>query len=357
MRSGPLESKGDMEELLLSLLVPVYNRPDEVKELLASLVGQAPFCYELILVEDGSTMPCQEVVAKYEGAFPIQYITIPNGGPSNARNVGSTYAHGRYLVILDSDVELPSGYIRHVTEAIQRYEAEGTPLDAFGGPDAADEHFTNVQKAINYSMTSFLTTGGIRGGKRRISHYFPRSFNMGCRRLLYKEMGGFDAQMRFGEDLDFSMRLYERGAHIVLLEEAQVYHKRRVDFHKFFRQVFNSGIARIHLSRRHPGSLKLIHLLPSIATVGIVVLLTLGIILLPFLGWLALMAWLPVVLLALLFVVDAWSKTHSFYIALLSIRASFTQVIGYGTGLLVASWRCLVLHQPEFSAFKQNFYK
>lgn len=346
-----------MEDFLLSIVVPVYNRPDEIEELLASLVGQKPFCYEVIIVEDGSAIPCKEVVERYEGAFPVQYIAIPNGGPSNARNVGSSQAQGRYLVILDSDVVLPPDYIKNVVAAINYYDDIGKPLDAFGGPDAAHEHFSNVQKAINYSMTSFLTTGGIRGGKRRVSHYFPRSFNLGCRRALYQEVHGFDTGMRFGEDLDFSMRLHECGAHVRLLEDAKVYHKRRVDFRKFFRQVFNSGIARIHLSKRHPNSLRLIHLLPSIATLGIVALFLLGLILLPLLGAWATLAWLPIVLLALLFFVDALLKTHSFTIALLAIRASFTQVIGYGSGLLIAAWRCVVLRRPEFSAFNQTFYK
>lgn len=190
-------------------------------------------------------------VDRYKEHLSIQYHSIPNGGPSKARNAGSMWAEGEYIIILDSDVILPPQYIASIEQALQCYQEQGKPLDAFGGPDAAHTDFTTIQKAINYSMTSFLTTGGIRGGKKRISHYYPRSFNLGCRTALYKEMGGFDTSMRYGEDLDFSMRLHERGAHVRLIPEAFVYHKRRSTFAQFYRQVFKFGGARVALSRRH----------------------------------------------------------------------------------------------------------
>lgn len=345
-----------MQQLLLSIVVPVYNRPDEIEELLASLVGQQPFCFEVIIVEDGSTRSSRRVVAAYEGAFPLHYIETLNGGPSRARNIGATKASGKYLVVLDSDVVLPPHYIATLYRYIVDAENSGKPIDAFGGPDAAHSNFSPIQKAINYSMTSFLTTGGIRGGKRRICHYYPRSFNLGCRRLLYQSLGGFDEGMRFGEDVDFSMRLHGQGAHVIFLEEAYVYHKRRVDFRKFFRQVFNSGIARVHLSARHSGSLRLIHILPAIATVGVLLLWLLGLIFIPFWGWSALSFWLPIGLLGVLFLVDAWHKTGSFSIATKAVVASFTQVVGYGLGYLTAFWRCKILRRPEFHAFSKNFY-
>lgn len=319
------------EELRFSIVVPVYNRPDEIADLLQSLLYQGTSSFEVIVVEDGSTRPCLDVVRQYEEQLSIHYRVVPNGGPSKARNIGSAIAVGTYLLILDSDVVLPPDYLGAIERALTKAEANGKCIDAFGGPDAASDDFTPIQKAINYSMTSFLTTGGIRGGKKRVSHYFPRSFNLGCRRSLYAEMGGFDTSMRYGEDVDFSMRLHERGAHVVLLREAFVYHKRRVDFRKFFRQVHQFGGARIALTSRHPGSLRLIHLLPSIATVGLLVFF-IG-------GFFCLWSWLPIFLLALLFFVDALRITHSLRIALLAIVASFIQVCGYGSGLIRAALR------------------
>lgn len=311
-----------------SIIVPVYNRPEEVDELLQSLAQQTFTAFEVIIVEDGSQRPCRSVVQNYEETLSIQYLFIPNGGPSRARNEGSTKALGEYLIILDSDVILPQQYLASIEQTLQKCQEEGNTIDAFGGPDAAHKTFTTVQKAINYSMTSFLTTGGIRGGKKRISHYYPRSFNLGCRRSLYQEMKGFDTSMRYGEDLDFSMRLHKRGAHVRLIQEAFVYHKRRTSFGQFFRQVFRFGGARVALSRRYPHSLRPIHLLPSIATI-VLFTLFLG-------GFFSLYLWMPIGILALIFFVDALLRTQNFRVALYAVVASFTQIIGYGSGLLQA---------------------
>ena len=311
-----------------SIIVPVYNRPEEVAELLQSLVEQTLQTFEVIIVEDGSSHPCHAEVDRYKEHLSIQYHSIPNGGPSKARNAGSMWAEGEYIIILDSDVILPPQYIASIEQALQCYQEQGKPLDAFGGPDAAHTDFTTIQKAINYSMTSFLTTGGIRGGKKRISHYYPRSFNLGCRTALYKEMGGFDTSMRYGEDLDFSMRLHERGAHVRLIPEAFVYHKRRSTFAQFFRQVFKFGGARVALSRRHLGSLRPIHLLPSVGTIGLS-LLFLG-------GVISLWSWLPIGGLTLLFFLDALQQTRSLKVAGCAVIASFIQIFGYGLGLITA---------------------
>ena len=226
-----------------SLIVPVYNRPDEVDELLESLCGQTVKAFEVIIVEDGSQRDCRAVVEKYADRLDIKYFAKPNSGPGQSRNYGAERAQGEYLIVLDSDVVLPRAYIKEVSRAL-----EETHADAFGGPDRAHDSFTPVQKAISYSMTSFFTTGGIRGGKKKLDKFFPRSFNMGIRREVYQQLGGF-SKMRFGEDIDFSYRIVEAGYNPQLFPEAWVWHKRRTDFRKFFRQVYNSGIARINLEK------------------------------------------------------------------------------------------------------------
>lgn len=325
-----------------SFIIPVYNRPDEVRELLESLTQQGIFDYEVIIVEDGSQISSEPVVEAFRSQLPaLSYIAVPNGGPSKARNRGAREASGEYLLILDSDVVLPPGYLTAVDEYLERY-----PVDAFGGPDAASDDFTPVQKAINYAMTSPLTTGGIRGGSADgMEKFKPRSFNLGCRRSVYLQLGGFDEGMRFGEDIDFSLRLLERGYSTALIFKAFVYHKRRVDFKKFFKQVHNSGIARIHLETRHPGSTKLVHLLPALFTIASVIALFLQI------GRVGLL------LLAVVFSVDAYHRAgRSLPVALLAPIACFIQLWGYGSGFLRAWWGKYVVRRREFIAFKDNFY-
>lgn len=326
-----------------SVIIPVYNRPDEVDELLQSLLPQTFRDYEVIVVEDGSSVPCEEVVKKYADVLPVRYFTKPNSGPGQTRNFGAERAQGDYLLILDSDVLLPPDYL----STLSRHLAD-SPVDAFGGPDRAHESFTDMQKAINYGMTSFFTTGGIRGGKKKLDKFFPRSFNMGIRREVYQALGGFRA-MRFGEDVDFSYRIVESGYTTALIPEAFVYHKRRTDLKKFFRQVHNSGIARVNLSILHPGTLKLVHLLPAAFTVGVAVLLVLGV----FRPW----AWMLLAAYSLLIFLDSWRLNGSFEIGVMSVAAAFVQLIGYGSGFIGAAWRRWVLKKENKDAFMANFYK
>ena len=249
-----------------SIIVPVYNRPDEVDELLESLTRQKETDFEVIIVEDGSTIPCRDVYSKYNGKLDIHYYNKENSGPGQSRNYGAERANGDYLLILDSDVVVPEGYLSAITA-----ELKDQPADAFGGPDRAHSSFTPTQKAISYSMTSFFTTGGIRGGKKKLDKFYPRSFNMGIRREVYNKLGGF-SKMRFGEDIDFSIRIFKAGYKCRLFPGAWVYHKRRTDFRKFWRQVYNSGIARINLYKKYPESLKIAHLLPMVFTIGAIAL-------------------------------------------------------------------------------------
>ncbi len=333
-----------------SFIIPVYNRPDEVDELLDSLTRQTLNDFEVIVVEDGSAVTCRDVCEKYAQQLDIHYYMKPNSGPGQSRNYGVERAQGEYMLILDSDVVVPEGYLAAVEDELKRKKA-----DAFGGPDCAHPSFTDTQKAISYSMTSFFTTGGIRGGKKKLDKFYPRSFNMGVRRDVYEKLGGF-SKMRFGEDIDFSIRIFKAGCHCRLMPEAWVWHKRRTDFRKFFRQVYNSGIARINLYKKYPESLKLVHLLPMVFTVGVLAMLVLSLALLvaaPKYAWLPLT---PLALYCVLICVDSARENHSLKIGILSIASAYIQLMGYGFGFIESWWKRCVRGKSEFSAFEKNFY-
>lgn len=343
-----------------SIIVPVYNRPDEVDELLGSLADQTEKDFEVIIVEDGSSVTCEKVCNGYKATLDIHYFMKENSGPGQSRNYGVARAKGEYVIILDSDVVLPPGYIESVSD-----ELEKAPADAFGGPDKAHSSFTDIQKAISYSMTSFFTTGGIRGSKKKkLDKFYPRSFNMGVRRDVYNKLGGF-SKMRFGEDIDFSIRIFKAGCKCRLFPESWVWHKRRTDFRKFFRQVYNSGIARINLYKKYPESLKLVHLLPMVFTVGVlslVIISAVGRVLMHYDDidrwyWLCAGPWLPILAYCLLIFVDSSKQNRSLKIGLESIAASFVQLMGYGFGFIEAWWKRCVLGKDEFSAFEKTFYK
>ncbi|TXJ62828.1 glycosyltransferase [Prevotella brunnea] len=335
-----------------SIIVPVFNRPDEVDELLESLVNQEEKDFEVIIVEDGSQIPCEDVCRKYADQLTLRYFMKPNSGPGQSRNYGAERAEGEYLLILDSDVVLPNGYLKAVSDELDRESA-----DAFGGPDRAHNSFTDTQKAISYSMTSFFTTGGIRGGKKKLDKFYPRSFNMGIRRDVYMELGGF-SKMRFGEDIDFSIRIFKAGKRCRLFPEAWVWHKRRTDFRKFWRQVYNSGIARVNLYKKYPESLKLVHLLPMVFTLGVALLLVISLVGLVLANW-----WLAATPLLLLFayyylnVCYSWYYFHNFKANILSGIAAYVQLTGYGCGFIEAWWKRCVRKQDEFTAYEKNFYK
>ena len=364
-----------------SIIVPVFNRPDEVDELLESLCHQEVKDFEVIIVEDGSKKPCKDVCDKYAGILDLHYYYKDNSGPGQSRNYGAERAKGEWLIVLDSDVVLPKDYLKAVDTAIlpspvTRHPSPNSSFAAFGGPDASHPSFTPVQKAISYSMTSFFTTGGIRGGKgKKLDKFFPRSYNMGIRREVYQELGGF-TKMRFGEDIDFSYRIVEAGYQTALIPEAWVWHKRRTDFRKFFRQVYNSGIARINLEKRHPGTLKLVHLLPTVFTLGVITLLLAALITicLPLFSFhfplscvpsVASDLWSsatflflsPIILYIGVIFIDSSLKNKSMWVGLLSIPAAFVQLMGYGFGFIESWWKRCIMKQDEFTAFEKNFYK
>ncbi len=304
-----------------SVIVPVYNRIDEVSDLMRSLDAQTCKDFEAVIVEDGSTDPCGDVVRSYPGVRS-KYFYKENEGRSIARNYGMERAEGDWFIFFDSDCVIPPDYF----EILSR-ELDAHPVDCFGGPDAAHESFSTTQKAISYAMTSLLTTGGIRGGKVSMERFVPRTFNMGFSRRVYDKVGGF--REMFSEDIDMSTRIRQAGFSIGLIRPAYVYHKRRVDFGKFFRQVHVFGMSRITLKLLYPGSMKLVHTLPALAVVIGVLLVLLGIFVSPW--WL-----LPIgVYLAAIFV-HALVSTRSVVIAAKAVPASVIQIVGYGTGFIKA---------------------
>ena len=244
-----------------SVIIPVYNRIDEVRDLLDSLKLQSCKNFEVVIVEDGSSAPCKDIVKQYSTQINVSYYYKDNEGRSIARNYGLERASGDYFIFFDSDCVIPPNYFKILSEALDK-----NPLDCFGGPDAAHESFSSTQKAINYSMTSFLTTGGIRGGKVQLEKFVPRTFNMGYSRKVYEKVGGF--REMFSEDIDMSTRIRQSGFSIGLIREAYVYHKRRVNMRLFTRQVYVFGMSRITLKLLYPDSLKLVHTLPAVFVIG-----------------------------------------------------------------------------------------
>ena len=313
-----------------SVIVPVYNRPAEVEDLCASLAGQTCRDFELVIVEDGSTVPCRDIVERYIAAgLDAKYFFKENEGRSIARNYGLERAVGDYFIFFDSDCVIPPAYFEILTR-----ELDAHPCDCFGGPDAAHSSFTDTQKAINYAMTSFLTTGGIRGGKIQLEKFVPRTFNMGYSRAVYDKVGGF--REMFSEDIDMSTRIRRAGFSIGLIRPACVWHKRRVDFRKFFSQVYVFGMSRITLKLLYPGSLKLVHTLPAVFVVGCAALILLGIFVSP---WFL----LPIGVYFAAIFFGALASARSLKVALLAVPASAIQLTGYGCGFLKAWFTKIVL--------------
>lgn len=314
-----------------SLIVPVYNRPDEIADLLGSLDHQTDRGFELVLVEDGSTVPCREIVDRYAAHFDIQYFAKGNEGRSIARNYGMDHAKGDYFVFVDSDCILHPDYFESLRKKLTTDYA-----DCFGGPDSAHESFTDTQKAINFAMTAFLTTGGIRGGKVQMEKFVPRTFNMGFSREVWEKVGGF--REMFSEDIDMSTRIRQAGYSPQLFREVIVFHKRRGNLHKFWRQVHIFGMSRITLQLLYPGSMKLVHWMPAMFTIGSMLLLILGILLSPL--WL-----IPLGIYLLALWISAIISTKSLKIGSMAVAASLVQLLGYGTGFIRAYvWKILLRH-------------
>lgn len=309
-----------------SIIIPVYNRPDEVEELFESLVNQTFRGFEVVVVEDGSSKRCDHVVDKFRNRLSVQYFFKPNSGPGPSRNLGYKHARGEFFVAFDSDCILPPTYFSAVEQnlAIEK-------LDAWGGPDQAHEAFTLVQRAMGYTMSSVLTTGGIRGGKKHVGWFQPRSFNMGISREVFEKTGGFQFD-RYAEDIEFSIRMKNAGFKVGLISEAFVYHKRRATFKEFYKQVSNFGKGRALVGKRYPHEVKITHWFPTLFTFGMMgtllmffvshVLFKIGV---TFYG-----------IYFCLLCVHALISTKNVGVAILSIPSAFLQLTGYGLGFLKA---------------------
>lgn len=315
--------------MFFSVIIPVYNRPSEIFELLTSLKNQTYFDFEVILVEDGSSIKSDQVAAQFESILSIRYFFRKNQGQGFARNFGMNQAKGDFFVILDSDVILPPDYLRVLNDAIHERK-----LDAYGGPDAAAADFSNLQKAMDFAMTSFWTTGGIRGKLKNPSKYQARGFNMGVSRALYETIGGFVDPNR-GEDIEWSIRIKKSGFKLELIEEAFVYHKRKNTLWSFAKQAFSFGRNRVNVSRFHPEAIKLVHWLPTFFLLFLISIILNALyfhfLLIPHLLILGVWA-------ALVISTSSW-KYQSILVGILALLTSIIQLCGYGAGLVVELFR------------------
>lgn len=312
-----------------SVIIPIYNRPDEIQELLESLTKQTFTNFEVIIVEDGSKVKCEDICHSFQDRLSVQYFYKENSGQGFSRNFGFERASGDYYIVFDSDCIIPSDYF----ETVDNYLTKN-PLDAFGGPDAAMDSFTDVQKAISYSMTSFFTTGGIRGGEKQLEKFRPRSFNMGISKEVFEKTKGYNIT-RMGEDIEFSIRIEKAGFVTGLITEAKVYHKRRTKLSQFYKQLFFFGRGRINIFRFYKSELKIVHLLPLFFVLGLFF-------------WVSTAAWnwplfqLGGIVLAIYYTmigIDAFIKTKDFAVACLSLITSFIQLFAYGMGFIQESFR------------------
>jgi glycosyltransferase involved in cell wall biosynthesis len=310
--------------MFFSIIIPLYNRPEEIRELLETLTRQTYKQFEVLVIEDGSTVDAADVIPDFSDKLDIKYFVKPNSGQGFSRNFAFEKAKGDYFVLLDSDCLIPEDYFQIVNDSLAK-----NYLDAYGGPDDAHPSFTPIQKAISYAMTSPFTTGGTRGGKKAIGQFHPRSFNMGLSRQVWEKAGGFIIT-RLGEDIEYSIRIHSLGFKIGLIAEAKVYHKRRTDFYRFYKQLHFFGRARINVYKFFPKGLKLVHFFPAAFTLFCV-----------FTAIANIGHWQVVVLCNLLLAIyilliffHAWFKTKSAKIAFLSVIASFTLLIAYGLGFM-----------------------
>ncbi|MEC3966965.1 glycosyltransferase [Flagellimonas halotolerans] len=328
-----------------SIVVPVFNRPEEVRELLESL-DQQDFqkAFEVVVVEDGSTERSEDVVEKFQDKLNISYYFKENSGPGDSRNFGMQKAKGNYFIILDSDCILPKQYLTEVDK-----ELEKKLVHCYGGPDAANASFTTVQKAINHVMTSFLTTGGIRGGEKAVGKFQPRSFNMGISKDAFEKTGGF-GRIHPGEDPDLTFRIWKAGFETRLFPKAFVYHKRRIDWNKFYIQVNKFGMVRPILNKWHPGTAKPTYWFPTLFMLGLFVAIILAIIEL----------WLPLLLYVFYFSIlflDALIRNKDVKVAILAIYAALTQFMGYGIGFFKSTMLLNFSNKEAEELFPKLFFK
>lgn len=319
--------------MFFSIIIPLYNRPQEIRELLGTLKLQTYKQFEVLVIEDGSTQKAEDVISNYANELDVKYYFKENEGQGFTRNFGFERAKGDYFIIFDSDCLIPADYLQIINDSLTL-----NWLDAYGGPDGAHHSFTPIQKAISYSMTSPFTTGGIRGNKKGIGQFHPRSFNMGISRQVWEKAGGFIIT-RLGEDIEYSIRIHSMGYKIGLIPDAIVYHKRRTDFVKFYKQLHFFGRARINISKFFPDQLKAVHFFPAAFTLGLGFTVIANL-----LGWtIALLCNIVLFIIILLIFFHSWWINKSAKIAFLSVVAAFTQLTAYGMGFMQDYWKRIVL--------------
>jgi len=351
MRSSPPPSSV-LHPPMISVIVPAYNRADEVEKFLYSFEKQSAKNFEIIIVDDGSTDNTKTVVETHKHKLDLKYFFHQNEGPGAARNLGMENAKGDILVFIDSDCTVPEDYINNLT-----HHLENENFDAFGGPDTCHKNFSPFLKAINYSMTSFIGTGGTRGSKgKQLAKYYPRSFNMGIKRNVYEQIGGMNA-LRHGQDMEFSNRVFNAGFKVSFLSDVKVYHKRRTNLKKFFKQIFNWGVTRINLGRIDPKMLKPIHFLPAVALLGYFISLILTFYI-PLFLWLFLGESILLILILLFAFIQSSLKNKSFLVGVLSIITLLTQIIAYGAGLLTGVMKSIFVKKGQWiTGFTKKYYK
>ncbi len=321
--------------MFFSIIIPLYNRPHEIDELLDTLTRQTYPQFEVLVIEDGSQKDAREIVESYSNRLDVRYFFKENEGQGFTRNYGFARARGDYFIVFDSDCLIPPQYLEIVKNNLLEYR-----LDAYGGPDGAHSSFTPVQKAISYSMTSPFTTGGIRGGKKHIGQFHPRSFNMGISREVWEKTQGF-ILTRLGEDIEFSIRVHSMGFKIGLIPAAIVYHKRRTDFAQFYKQLHFFGRARINIYKHFPSELKPVHFFPAAFTVFLLISVILNLLKHPLAAFCNTM----LALYILLIFFHSWLVNKSLKVAFLSIIASFVQLTAYGMGFMQDFWKRIILRE------------
>ncbi|MEY3451867.1 MAG: putative glycosyltransferase EpsJ [Bacteroidota bacterium] len=319
--------------MLYSIIVPVYNRPDEIQDLLTCLATQTFTNFEVLIIESGSTIKSDEVVKSFEDKLTIKYFFKGNDGQGFSRNYGFARASGDYFIVLDSDVLLDDDFVAQIDQSLT-----DNYLDCYGGPDKAHHSFTPVQKAINYTLTSFFTTGGIRGHKNHVGKFYPRSFNMGFSRKVYEATQGFKIPF-FGEDIELSARIMALGFKVGLIPSAHVYHKRKTNFSDFYKQMNFFGRSRINIYKMFPDSLKFTHFVPALFTMYSI-WLAICLVLVP---GVSVFGFIPYCCYLLLIFIDASAQNNSIRIGFLSLKALFTQMFGYGIGFIQDFVRRVIL--------------
>ncbi len=319
-----------MTKMYFSIIIPLYNRPQEIDELLHTLTLQTYTNFEVLVIEDGSKIDAKSIIDSYQNKLNLKYYVKENEGQGFTRNFAFKLAKGDYFIIFDSDCLIPADYLQKVSDHLNV-----NWLDAYGGPDAAHASFTPVQKAISYAMTSPFTTGGIRGNKKRIGGQFhPRSFNMGISRQVWEKTGGF-VLTRLGEDIEFSIRIHTLGFKIGLIPEAVVFHKRRTDFKQFYKQLHFFGRSRINIYKFFPSELKLVHFFPALFVIFLLLTLLANL----FVPQISKLFNVMLAIFVLLVFFHSWVTNRSAKVAFLSIIASFIQLIAYGIGFMQDLWK------------------